>query len=797
MIKQNDEKISIFLGVFSISLATLMLEIGMTRIFSVLYEYHYAFLAVSLAISGLGAGGIFFHAKLKNTKYEKLAFRISSQGFGAAILLMLLFIVFIPGLNIIYLTALLAFFPFLFGGIFLSVAFERLAEHSGKLYAFDLIGAALGAILVIFALKLGGIAVALIAGLLATLVSIFIRIYPEKKSNIKRGFALTALPAFLFILLLSNIFLGFLSPIPFSPLAQKEMLNLMSHPLYDAQIAETRWSHFGRTDLIRNTADDKEMIFFIDGTAGASMYKFNGDFGSISNQAVHELKETYSGYFPISLLPADEKRTVLIIGPGGGRDILAAKLAGAEQITAVEINPEFVKLGRKYKDYNGGIFYERDDISVIVDEGRSFIKRSDKKYDIIFLSIPITKTSRSPEGYALSENFLFTVDSMNDYLEHLNENGRIIVVVHHDLEVYKLVFLALEVFERQGIAPQEALEHIYTTGLPMFQVFVLKKSPITEEEAEMIHNKAMHERHYQTQSMFIPHVSQHLHAIPMAKGSVLSAPMLNEVILGISEGRYHPEDLRTAANVDLKPNTDDNPFFYKMKKGLPEPISVLLIISLVLTGIAFLIRPRFRIPRKSKFYRRDFSFRFLFFCVGVGFMLIEIPLIQKFTLFLGQPIYSLSALLFAILVGAGIGSYVSGRIRSIHSIVKLVTASIIIAVLVILYIWILPSIFESLLGATIGMRIMSSVALILPVGVVLGVPFPTGISLIHTLQMTEQVPRMWAVNGFSSVLGSVMAISLAITWGFQASLYFGTFFYLLVSILFLLRKNLFQNLKTS
>jgi len=793
MIKHTNKKSAIFSGVFFISFATLMLEIGLTRIFSVLYEYHYAFLAVSLAISGIGAGGIFFHTKLKQTKHEDLALKISGQGFGLAILLMLLFIVFVPGLNIIYFTSLLAFLPFLFSGIFLSASFELLAKNSSKLYAVDLAGAALGSLLIIFALKLGGIAVALIAGLFASLSSVLIREYREKWSIIKKIISSVFLPATLLILLFLNILFGFLGPIPFSPLSQKEMLSLIKHPFYNAQITETRWSHFGRTDLVRNTGDDSEMVFFIDGTAGASMYKFNGDFEKIRNNAVLKLKDNYTGYFPISLLPSEEKRSVLVIGPGGGRDILAAKLAGAEKIIAVEINPDLVELTRNYNNYNGGIFNQRENISVIVDEGRSFLKRSNKKFDIIFLSIPVTKTSRSPEGYALSENFLFTVDSINDYLEHLTENGRIIVVAHHDLEIFKLTFLALEAFKQRGITSQQALKHIYITGPPMHQVFVLKKSPITREEAEIIHNKAMLERHYQNESTFIPHISQHIHKIPMREGTVLSVQMLNEVILGMSEGRYNPEDLIKATNFDLKANSDNNPFFYKMRKGLPEAVSILLILSSILTVFALLIKPRFKPPRKRVLYSRDFLFRYLFFSIGAGFMLIEIPLIQKFTLFLGQPIYSLSTLLFSLLVGAGIGSYLSGRIRMVGFITKLIGASLIIAIMIILYLWIVPNVFDKLLGATIIVRILASVGLILPVGLVMGVPFPTGIRLIHSLDMTEQVPRMWGINGFSSVFGSVLAISLAIIWGFRASLIIGAFLYFLIFILFFYKRNLFIN----
>jgi len=792
MIKHNNKKSRIFLGVFFISFATLLLEIGMTRIFSVLYDYHYAFLAVSLAILGLGAGGIFFHIKLKNTKYENFGLKISGLGFSLAVLFMVLVIVFIPGLNIIYFSALLAFFPFLFSGIFLSASFERLAKYSGKLYAVDLIGAALGSLLVIYTLKLGGIAVALMAGLIASFASIILSGYEEDRKIIKKLIVLSLLPFMLLILLILNILFGFFGPIPFSALSQKEMLHLIKNPLYDAQISDTKWSHFGRTDLVRNKNDISEMIFFIDGTAGASMYQFDGDFGYVSNPAVLELQDKYTGYFPISLLPSREKRSALIIGPGGGRDILAAKLAGVDKITAVEINPDLIYLARKYKEYNGGIFNKRDDISVIVDEGRSFLKRSNKKFDIILLSIPITKTSRSPEGYALSENFLFTVDSMNDYLEHLNENGRVIVVAHHDLEIFKLIFLALEVFKQKGIGPQMALKHIYTTGPPMFQVFVLKKSPITKEEAEIIHNKAMLERHYQTESMFIPYVSQHLHYFPMREGMVHLDKMLNEVILGIAEGKYNPDDIIKAVDYDLRPNSDNSPFFYKMRKGLPEIIVVLLIFTSILTAFALLIKPRFKPPRKRILYKRDFLFRFLFFTIGVGFMLIEIPLIQKFTLFLGLPIYSLSTLIFSLLIGAGLGSYLSGRIEKLSSVAKLAGTSLVIALIVIIYISILPIAIDKLLGATITVRVLASGSLIFPLGFVMGIPFPTGIRLIHKLRMSEQVPRMWGINGFSSVFGSVLAIALAILWGFHMSLILGAILYLAVTFIFLLKGNLFN-----
>ena len=130
---------------------------------------------------------------------------------------------------------------------------------------------------------------------------------------------------------------------------------------------------------------------------------------------------------------------------------------------------------KKYSEFNGGIYNGFPGVKVIAEEGRNFIRSTKENYDIIMLSIPVTKTSRSPEGFALTENFLFTVDSINDYLNRLNKDGRLVVVAHQDIEIFRLVFTGLSALKKRGISPQEAMKHIYTVGPEMFPVFVLKK----------------------------------------------------------------------------------------------------------------------------------------------------------------------------------------------------------------------------------------------------------------------------------------------------------------------------------
>jgi spermidine synthase len=288
-------------------------------------------------------------------------------------------------------------------------------------------------------------------------------------------------------------------------------------------LVASRWSAFGRTDLVRDEEDLNEMVFFIDGTAGTSMYRFDKDIGSLDKHEFHH----FPGYFPLKLLPEKEKEKVLIIGAGGGREVLLSLLGGAKEITAVEVNKDLVDMMKEYADFNGGIYNDFPGVEVVVEEGRNFIRATKEQYDIIMLTLPVTNTSRSPEGFALTENFLFTVESISDYLDRLKPSGRLIVVVHGELEIYKLIFTSLAALKKRGVSQSEAMTHIYTVGPKMFPVFVLKKSPLTMEEAERVH-ESMHEHEFSSVSSFIPFIEQVKYIISLDEEIYQEHFMLNE-----------------------------------------------------------------------------------------------------------------------------------------------------------------------------------------------------------------------------------------------------------------------------
>ena len=777
---KEHESWNFYLSVALISLSVLMLEIGLTRIFSIMFESHYAFLVISLAVLGLGLGGIYIHIKVSklmdcDAGQIRNYLPVSSGLMGFSVLIMLIFIVKIPIFQNIYLTVLLAFIPFLFGGMFLATAFRLVPDRSSYIYAADLIGASIGAVLIVALLSLGGIKINLAVAIIASLPACLF-VFKESTTKFKR-FVFPFLTGSLLLMFIFNYLGVSLGTIPFARGSHKEMDHLLRHPVMEAGIVDSRWSAFGRTDLVEMTDNPDEKVFFIDGTAGTVMYRFNKDPDTLDKP---EFKH-FSGYFPFEILPEEKRKKVLIIGAGGGREVLISLLGGAKEITAVEVNKDLIDLMKNYSNFNGGIYNGYPGVKVVVEEGRNFIRSTRENYDIIMLSIPITKTSRSPEGFVLTENFLFTVESINDYLDRLKADGQLIVVAHEDMEIFRLVFTALSALKKRGISPAEAMKHIYTVGPEIFPVFVLKKSPFTQQEANKVHEN-MHKHDYSTHSSFIPFIEQVTYVIPLGEEIYQKQKMLNDALYLISQGKLSPDELIESADFDLKAVTDNDPFFYKFELGLPSILTFLLILSVIAMIGGWLIKPGYL--RENKVPGKNILFLTFFSSLGIGFMLIEIPLIQKFILFLGQPTYSVAMLLFSLLVSAGIGSWLSGILWESRTLLKLRIAVIMVSALTGLHILFLDQVFTFFLGTSFFIRIFVSFVLLLPLGLFLGMPFPLGMKLLDELGLQQYVPRMWGVNGIGSVLGSTLAIALAISFGFSYALFLGIISYFSLFIIF-------------
>lgn len=763
-----------------ISYSVLTFEIVLTRIFSVMLSYHYVFAVISFALLGLGVGGMLL--KKWSGWLPRTGYHINTALLALMIAGSVISIIKLPIYDSDVLAdfgfwfyILIATLPFLFAGLTLAGIFQEFAERSSLLYGADLLGATMGALSVVPLLNsFGGVNAALLTAVVAALAAVTLAW--SRTHNFSFSFiATTGLASGVMAL---GLF-GLRSDVPISKDLNKDMYRALANPLDKVEVVDSRWSAFGRTDLVRSTLDPNDMTIFVDGAAGSAMFNLD----SIMNNPVRKahLMMHYGGYFPFFFLKESEKDSALIIGAGAGRDVVVALLGGVKFITAVEVNPELVQMVKDYEQFNGGIYTTKPNVQVVVAEGRNFIRSTHAKYDLIMLAIPITKSSRSVEGYALTENYLFTVESLQDYLDHLTPEGRIVIVTHGDLEIYRLIVLALTAFEMRNVPPSEAMKHIYTIASDRMPTIVIKTQPFDSLEIEQRH-ALLHELGYDKGSFFVPYIRQIVLHPDERLGLDFEWRMFDQILVDISTGKLTLQQLLQGAMLDIGPVTDDRPFFYKFEPGLPKPFGIFSLLTALTVGlvVGLVLLPKAKadsqltqryLTSKLAMHPQLKIFLLIFFCLGIGFMLIEIALFQKLMLFLGQPVLALTVLLFSILLGSGLGSLASSLFRKkVGRVVAI--AALLVSILTFIYASTLDDFFNLGLDARI-----TAALLLVPLGFVLGFPFPLSLRLMKIHALGEFVHWMWGINGVASVLGSALTMIIGILTGFSYALYVGAMLY--------------------
>ncbi len=757
------------LSILIISLGVLMFEIALTRVFSVMLAYHYVFIAVSVALLGLGIGAVFFRFVRHKVPAERSidALCALSLVFALSIPVSTVLILRIPYTEFLAVYYLITFVPFFFAGMIFALAFDRFTEHSSKLYCASLIGSGIGPIAVILALEsFGGVNALLFAGGVSAVGAVILSLGSRKGKLVAISIAGLLLVSSLFVVNMKYDYVGEVS----SDSPHKELFTTLNDPQYDAEITRTYWSAYARTDLVEFESNTELKYIFNDGGAGMQMFRFDGEnFDDLSY-----LTAT-SAYFPFTFGETDK---VLVIGAGGGKDVMIALMGGADNIVAVEVNPDVVDIVREESGFNGGIYYN-ENVRWVVDEGRSFVRRSTDKYDIIMLMLVFTKSAREVVGYSLAESYIFTVEAFDDYLNHLTENGRLVVVTHGDEEAIKLFATGVAAFNRRGETVAEATRHMIIAkeaaehhALP---VLILKKSPFSENEADDAHTLA---QQLGFQPLYFPYSHESQIFEPLSSGSTTLDAWVSMITFNAS------------------PTTDDSPFFYNYdEKGVPSSLSSLfyglVFFNMVVVIVALLFIKRRHVEARDTeiVHSRTNSVGLVlyFLLLGLGFMLIEVALLQKFILFVGQPTLTFSLILFSLLLGGGIGSYFSGRFKG-DPIRKVISVSLVIGTLVMVYAVALPYVFSQFLGHDIVVRSVVSAASLLPLGFFMGMLFPTGLKIFRQ-SFEHDIGWMWGINGVASVLGSTLAVVIAMTYGFTLALVFGGACYLAVSFVMLPNKR--------
>ena len=749
----------LFAGIFLIALSGLVLEVSITRIFSAAIWYHFAFVAVSVALVGLGASGLVVHHRVNKLKGKWAENLTIYSAWGITIFIPItLFVMHALASQVIYLPLFMILFsvPFFLVGIIISAAFNAFASVAGRLYAADLIGASAGALLVVlFLVLIGGEGATLIVGLISAMGgTIFSRIAKNTKktavSFIFVGFAISLI----FLNHATQIF-----AIPTDPTAQKDLpIYLREHP--GSKIVKTEWNSFSRIDVVEGGAGGEGLVakVFIDGGAGTNIISWDGN-----TESRQELS-TWMQYLPFKMMH-DPK--VLVIGSGGGRDVVASLVSGSKDITSVEINPIIYETVKSYGDRAGNV-YSHEYVRSYVDEGRSFITRSSEKYDIIYVPFVDTWASVSSGGLSVSENFLYTLEGFQQYYDHLTERGKI-VTVRWLIDAPRFISTYAKLLEQNGIPQDQLYRHLIMVTSdsysqdPSVTMVIFSKSPFTDEEIRFLSRSFTQ---YEYKPILVP-------------GQIMREPYSD-----LLSGEVSLDEFYDMFETKVYPVTDDNPYFLSFEKPLPQAVEVLLYASIGIVAIFLLVpfvwmRQR-RGEKEVDTKKRDIGIATVipyFAALGMGFILIELALLQKLILLMGNPTMTFALLLFTLLISSGAGSLLSSRIAK-NNMKNLVFVIGGIAALGISYVLFLPPIIYSTIAEPFEVKGAVSIAILAPIGFLMGMPLPTGMRLLK-VHRPDYIPWMWAVNGAFSVLGAVLAIALGIMFGSSLAMVLGILIYLI------------------
>lgn len=752
-----------FLGIFLLSFSILSFEIAITRILSAVLYYHLAFLVISLSMLGLGSGGTwtYFSNKLK----ERADFFISFFALlsSVSIIFALILVLFFPfKLSVsmksffdLWFLYLICTPPFFFGGLSLSLLFFQLSQKIGRVYFFDLIGAGAGALFIVPLLYIfDAPTLIIIVAFLTAFSSFLFGLNGGGRFKIISGIITTVFICLVFL----NIRYGMIN------VSSRDEINL----LYQ------KWTPVGRVivyppeentilsvGLSPNYKPKKypqQLHIRIDTAAGTILEKVSGDLGDGVEHLKYDITSLAHHVAP--------KAKALIIGFGGGRDILTAHLFGFKEIEGVEINPAMKEIiCHRFKNYSGKIC-EMENIKLLIGDGRHYVSQSPQNYySLIQLSLTDSFAATVAGAYAFSENSLYTKEAFIEYFRHLEKNGILTIsrfVSDPDQETLRALSLCRAVLNELNIKHFE--KNIMLFKAPFFYTnkfvgnLMCKKIAFTDEEIRRTEKIA-------TEMGF------DLMYTPLTQRDNIFKDFILEKDV---------EKFFRSYPFIIEPPTDNQAFFFHALKlkdwwralGFQTiesgqvhsynsvfTLLTTLVVSLVFSLLFIFLPLVFR--RNSFFIPNKEALRYILYFgfLGLGFMLIEISLIQRFSIFLGHPIYSMSIILFSLLLFSGIGSFFSGKMC------MKVSGAIFALIFTGMVFWVSSFYFFSMQGLSISKSFLS-ILFLAPLGLFMGMPLPSGIRLLDQRDR-RLIPWALGVNGITSTIGAVLALILYINFGFR------------------------------
>lgn len=756
------------MGLGFTTLATLLLELSLTRLFSVIFFYHFAFLAISLALFGFGAGGVFSYVIAG--RRGNLSMELGRLTFinGFAVILLLWFILSRHGemtfgtLVAVYIASAI---PFFFAGTVVSLAISEAIGRIDRAYLFDLMGAASGCLLLVpFLDFFGGPNTVIAAGVIYVVAAaIWFNRAGERQ------------------LRASAVLIGLL------------LVTLMimngTHPFFDVKWSKgerlpeermSKWNSFSRVGLVRSGGF---WDIRIDNDAATGIPSI--DWQKPMTDAQRRDLMDHGAGLPYLLRPAAK---TVVIGAGGGYDLARALASGSKDVTGVEINPIIandIMRGQMFRE--SFELYEQPGVRIFVEDGRSFIRSSKEQYQVLQATLVDTWASTAAGAFALSENNLYTADAFEDYLLHLTDDGLLAFSrwgFDPPRESLRVVSLGMEALRRIGeddyarhlIAVREQSHNLSQWGA--LDTILISRKPFTERDIE-------HAGHIAAEGgmdlLYLPGT-----AVTNAFGELLTSS--------------DPESYWRSYQYDVRPVTDDKPFFfytvqtrdlwdylrsasresadYKVNRAVPL-LFALMGLSVLATALVMVL-PRFLLGQRLPKQKGILTFLIYFLCLGAGYILVQMALIQKFMLMLGQPTRALTVIVFSMLVASGAGSWASRKVVG-DADRRLIRVLAIVAGLIALLAVLATPLVRMAATWPMLARMVLAVAAIAPAAFFMGMPFPSGLRRLEQ-RHPASLRWAWSLNAAASVMGSVVSVMLAIYFGLRATLLIGGAMYLVALV---------------
>ena len=775
-----------YVAIFVLASATLSFQILITRFFSVMLYYHFAFAAISLAMLGLTRGAMEVYDRPERYAPERVApefARHASRFAIAGVAAMVAFLcmpLLIPGPYVtgaLALAALAFVIPFSESGVCITLLLTRLPYGGGWLYATDLTGAALGCLGVIFVLLVVDPVSATfwIGAFAAGAGWMVVRDHADRRSRRLSGVVALTLAA------VATAHTGL-------DVAGKSHLGVFwakgrdqSGTLFE------RWNTYSRVRVKRigertpfgwgfartpQTKIDQNYLD-IDADAGAVITRHDGDVSKLSY-----LKDDVINAAYLVQPPAD----VAVVGVGGGRDILSALLFGAKRIRGIEINPAiFEVLTDKFAEYSGHLD-RQPGVSLVNAEARSYINHSSDRYDLVQISLIDTWAATAAGGLTLTENRLYTVEAWGDFYRALKPGGLLSISRWYDPdgyrgEFYRLIAIAASALQRHGVPAAELARHVIALNVEGIVTVITRPDAFTDAQWQGARER----------------LSAQGFKILLAPGIAFDA-----VTTRLMSGNADPAFFASLPE-NIAPSTDDNPFFFftqRLSNFVVRPASaltnnnaaismtlVLLIVALGACGY-YIVAPFIRLAKRMPLSTLTPPVTY-FSAIGMGFMLIEISQMQRLMVFLGHPVYGLSVVLFTILIFSGIGSATVGGLAPRPGAVIGRVAALLITLMVAGLLT--PLVITWARSEATDVRILVSVLLLAPPAFCMGMMFPLGLSIWR--RHSELLPFFWSANGITSMLASVLGMALSIEFGIARTYALGTCLYVVCAMVIVRNRN--------